>query len=61
VAISYYAVGLLSYALYPVVSALGVDKAYLIAGLTPVAVLIVWWAMRQVRRSLHKHGPAHDL
>jgi uncharacterized membrane-anchored protein len=61
VAISYYAVGLLSYALYPVASALGVDKAYLIAGLTPVAVLIVWWAMRQVRRSLHKHGPAHDL
>ncbi|GGF71229.1 hypothetical protein GCM10011402_24740 [Paracoccus acridae] len=61
VAISYYTVGLLSYALYPVASALGVDKAYLIAGLTPVAVLIVWWAMRQVRRSLHKHGPAGDL
>lgn len=56
VAISYYAVGLLSYALYPLASALHVEKAYLIAGLTPVAVLIVWWAMRQVRKSLHKHG-----
>ena len=61
VAISYYAVGLLSYALYPVASAMGVDKAYLIAALTPVAVLIVWGAMRQVRRRLHKHGPAGDL
>ncbi len=61
VAISYYAVGLLSYALYPVASALAVEKAYLIAGLTPVAVLIVWGAMRHVRRSLHKHGPAGDL
>ncbi|WP_306754650.1 DUF3422 family protein [Paracoccus actinidiae] len=61
VAISYYAVGLLSYALYPVASAIGVDKAYLIAALTPVAVLIVWGAMRQVRRRLHKHGPAGDL
>ncbi|MFC3628043.1 DUF3422 family protein [Paracoccus angustae] len=61
VAISYYVVGLLSYALYPVAAKLGVDKAYLIAGLTPVAVLVVWWAMRQVRRRLHKHGPAGDL
>jgi uncharacterized membrane-anchored protein len=61
VAISYYAVGLLSYALYPVASAIGVDKAYLIAALTPVAVLIVWGAMRQVRRRLHKHGTAGDL
>lgn len=56
VAISYYAVGLLSYALYPLASALHVDKAYLVAGLTPVAVLVVWWAMRQVRKRLHHHG-----
>lgn len=62
VAISYYAVGLLSYALYPLAHALGVDNAYLIAGLTPVAVLIVWWAMRQVRKSLHhEDGPGGDL
>lgn len=61
VAISYYVVGLLSYALYPVASRMGVDKAYLIAGLTPVAVLVVWLAMRQVRRSLHGHGSPGDL
>lgn len=61
VAISYYAVGLFSYALYPLAAALNVDKAYLVAGLTPLAVLIVWWAMRQVRRSLHRPGSGHDL
>jgi|TARA_B100001146_G_C16200913_1_gene444541 uncharacterized membrane-anchored protein len=61
VAISYYAVGLLSYALYPLANATGIDKAYLIAGLTPLAVLFVWWAMRRVRRSLHQHPPEEDL
>lgn len=61
VAISYYAVGLLSYALYPLAEGMGIEKAYLIAGLTPVAVLIVWWAMRQVRRRLHHHGEGGDL
>ena len=61
VAISYYAVGLLSYALYPLAHALEIDKAYLIAGLTPVALAVVWWAMRQVRRGLHKHAAPEDL
>ncbi|CAM3235292.1 DUF3422 domain-containing protein [Paracoccus nototheniae] len=59
VAISYYAVGLLSYALAPVAGMTGLDKSLLVAGLTPVAVLIVWWAMRRVRKSLH--GPGDDL
>lgn len=61
VAISYYAVGLLSYALYPAASALGVDKAYLTAGLTPVVVLIVWGAMRQVRQRLHDGNSTGDV
>ncbi|MBU3030207.1 DUF3422 family protein [Paracoccus marinaquae] len=61
VAISYYAVGLLSYMLYPVASALQIDKAYLVAGLTPLAVLLVWWGMRQVRQSLHHRGEGGDL
>lgn len=61
VAISYYAVGLLSYALYPLAAALHLDKAYLVAGLTPVAVLAVWWGMRQVRKRLHHHGGDQDL
>ncbi len=61
VAISYYAVGLLSYALYPLAAALHVDKAVLTAALTPVAVLIVWGGMRQVRKRLHRHDPGGDL
>lgn len=61
VAISYYAVGLLSYALYPVASKLHVDKAYLIAGLTPLVVLAVWGAMRQIRKRLHRHAPGDDF
>lgn len=58
VAISYYVLGLLSYALSPVATHLGIDKAYLIAALTPVAVATVWMALRQVRRGLHRHAPA---
>jgi len=53
VAISYYAVGLLGYALYPLAHALNLDKAVLIAGLTPLAVLAVWFGMRRIRARLH--------
>lgn len=55
VAISYYAVGLLSYALAPAAAGAGIDKTYLVAALTPLTVLAVWWSMRQVRRRLHHH------
>ncbi|MDB6179805.1 DUF3422 family protein [Paracoccus fistulariae] len=61
VAISYYAVGLLSYALYPLAARLSVDKSYLIAGLTPLVVLAVWWSMRQIRKRLHRHAPDADF
>ena len=54
VAISYYAVGLISYALYPIAARIGVDKAYLVAALTPIAVLTVWWGMRRIKRRLHQ-------
>ncbi|WP_410216510.1 DUF3422 family protein [Paracoccus sp. (in: a-proteobacteria)] len=59
VAISYYLVGLLGYALMPVASLASIDKNYLVAVLTPVAVLVVWLGMRRVRRQLHgpdEHG-----
>lgn len=59
VAISYYAVGLLSYALYPVAQQVGVEKPYLTAALTPIAVLAVWWGMWRVKRRLH-HPDKHD-
>ncbi|MCF3974469.1 DUF3422 family protein [Paracoccus salsus] len=61
VAISYYAVGLLSYALYPLAETVGIEKSYLIAAMTPIAVLIVWWAMRRVRKSLHHADRTADL
>lgn len=56
VAISYYAVGLLGYALTPVVGFTGYDKAVLVAALTPVTVLTVWWGMRRVRSRFHDAG-----
>ena len=53
VAISYYAVGLMSYALAPVAAIWGLDRIWLTAGLTPVAVVAVWWAVRRIRHRLH--------
>lgn len=61
VAISYYAVGLLSYALYPLAARIGVDKAYLVAALTPIAVLTVWWGMWRIKRRLHQTHDRNDL
>ena len=54
VAISYYAVGLAGYALYPVAAGLGIDKAVLIAGLTPVVIGCVWLAMHRIKARLHR-------
>lgn len=59
VAISYYAVGLLGYAVYPLAAELGLDKAVLVAGLTPLVVLAVWWGMRRVRARLHDAAGDH--
>lgn len=56
VAISYYAVGLLGYALVPFAEGIGQNKAYLTAALTPVVVLAVWLTMRRVRQRLHHAG-----
>lgn len=57
-AISYYAVGLLAYALAPLIGVAGVDKAVVVALLTPLTVLAVWWSMRRVRARFH--DPADD-
>ncbi len=54
VAISYYAVGLAGYALCPVAAGLGIDKAVLIAGLTPVVIGCVWLAMHRIKARLHR-------
>ena len=59
VAISYYAVGLLGYATYPLASALHVEKPLVIAVLTPLVVAAVWFAMRRVRARLHDAAGGH--
>ncbi len=51
VAISYYAVSLVSYLLYPVTKA-GISKGMLTAIVTIPVVLIVWLAIRQIRKRL---------
>ncbi|WP_293573215.1 DUF3422 family protein [Phaeobacter sp.] len=53
VAISYYAVSLASYALYPLTELLSLSKGVLTAALTVPVVLLVWFAVRQVRKRLH--------
>ncbi len=61
VAISYYAVGLLGYALAPLAYAMGIDKGWLLAGLTPVAVFVVWWGLRRIKAHIHGEDPGADL
>ncbi len=51
VAISYYAVSLVSYLLYPVTKT-GISKGMLTAIVTIPVVLIVWFAIRQIRKRL---------
>ena len=50
VAISYYAINLVSYGLYPLASAAGIDKTMLTAVATPVVLLVVWMVVRRIRR-----------
>lgn len=53
VAISYYAVSLASYLLYPVGDAFGISRGWLLAGVTLPVVALVWLLIRRVRRGLH--------
>lgn len=52
VAISYYAVSLAAYLLYPVAASTGVGKGMLTAVITPPAVALVWWMIRRIRRRI---------
>lgn len=51
VAISYYAVSLAGYLLYPLTKA-GISKGMLTAAVTLPVVLLVWFAIRRIRRKL---------
>jgi uncharacterized membrane-anchored protein len=52
VAISYYAVSLASYLLYPLSAPLGVSKEMVTAGATIPVVLLVWLMVRRIRQKL---------
>jgi len=52
VAISYYAVNLAAYAVYPVTEPLGLSKGMATALLTPVVILLVWLMVRRIRNHL---------
>ncbi len=52
VAISYYAVSLTAYLLYPLTAATGLSKGMLTALVTLPVVALVWFAIRRIRRKL---------
>ncbi|WP_428540705.1 DUF3422 family protein [Profundibacter sp.] len=51
VAISYYAINLVTYGLYPFAKAAHLDKPMLTAMATPVVLLVVWWIVRRIRKA----------
>ncbi|WP_282092236.1 DUF3422 family protein [Epibacterium ulvae] len=53
VAISYYAVSLAGYLLYPLGAAMGWSKGHLTAVLTVPVIALVWLAVRHVKKNLH--------
>ncbi|MBI1418526.1 MAG: DUF3422 family protein [Limimaricola sp.] len=53
VAISYYALNLVTYLLLPLAEAQEVPKEWVMAGATPVVVLAVWLMVRRIRRHFH--------
>ncbi|WP_066704169.1 DUF3422 family protein [Celeribacter ethanolicus] len=50
VAISYYAVSLAGYLIYPVLEPLGLSKELALALLTPLVVLAVWLGLRRIKK-----------
>ena len=50
VAVSYYAVSLASYLVYPASEPLGLSKGVLTAAITLPVVIAVWWFLRRLRR-----------
>lgn len=54
VAISYYALGLVGYLVYPALDPLGLSKGVALAALTPLVVLAVWLGVRRIK--VHHRG-----
>ncbi|SHH82569.1 DUF3422 family protein [Marivita hallyeonensis] len=57
VAISYYAVSLAGYLLYPVAGMLGITRGALTGLVTIPVVLLVWLAIRRIRKVVEQGGP----
>lgn len=53
VAISYYAVSLVSYLVYPLGQTIGLGKEMLTAALVLPVVGAVWWMVRRIRKAMH--------
>ncbi len=53
VAISYYAISILAYLLYPVADVTGLTRGQVMAIVTLPVVGAVWWAVRRIRERLH--------
>lgn len=53
VAISYYAVSLATYLLYPLTELTGLSKGSITAGVTLPVVLLVWLGVRRIRKKTH--------
>ncbi|MEI4231790.1 DUF3422 family protein [Roseovarius sp. D22-M7] len=53
VAISYYAVSLSGYLLYPLTEVLGVSKGMVTAAVTLPVVALVWWMVQRIRNKIH--------
>jgi uncharacterized membrane-anchored protein len=49
VAISYYAMNILSYVIYPVTDGFGLSKGWTMAVLAPLVILGVWYLVRRIR------------
>jgi uncharacterized membrane-anchored protein len=52
VAVSYYAVSLAGYIVVPLVEDWGVDKPWILAGLTPIVIGLVWLMLRRIRAGM---------
>ena len=53
VAISYYAVSLAGYLLYPLADVFGVSKGMVTATVTLPVVALVWWMVQRIRKKIH--------
>jgi uncharacterized membrane-anchored protein len=52
VAISYYAVNLLTYLTYPFFESIGLSKVVGMALITPAVLLLVWLVVRRIKKSV---------